>query len=61
MARPSSRHRGGVNVAFADTHVIFLSEDIDYVVYMQLMTSNGRESDTPSAWKNFVLNESDYK
>lgn len=60
-ARPSSRHRGGVNVAFADTHVTFLNEEIDYVVYMQLMTSDAAKSDMPSALKSYVLNESDYK
>ncbi len=50
-ARPSSKHRGGVNVAFADTHVIFLREDIDYAVYAQLMTPNDQDSDMLDAWK----------
>jgi prepilin-type processing-associated H-X9-DG protein len=54
-ARPSSYHRGGVNVAFADTHVTFLKEDIDYKVYMHLMTSNGQKSDMPAAWKKSIF------
>lgn len=58
-ARPSSRHRGGVNAAFADTHVQFLSEDIDYKVYVQLMTADGRASDMPAAWKDFAPREGD--
>ncbi len=60
MARPSSRHRGGVNVAFADTHVIFLNEEIDYVVYMHLMTSDSAKSDMPGAWRGYALNDADY-
>jgi len=35
-ARPSSHHPG-MNVAFCDTHVRFLTSDIDYRVYCQLM------------------------
>ena len=36
-SRPSSPHRNGVNVAFCDSHVRFVSENIDYRVYCQLM------------------------
>jgi prepilin-type processing-associated H-X9-DG protein len=60
-ARPASYHPGGVNVAFADTHVNFLREDIDYKVYMHLMTSNGRKSDIPADWKGYVLREADFR
>ncbi len=45
-ARPASNHRGGVNVAFADAHVTFLNENIDYVTYAQLMTTAGRLAGT---------------
>ncbi len=45
-ARPASNHRGGVNVAFADVHVTFLNENIDYVTYAQLMTSAGELAGT---------------
>jgi prepilin-type N-terminal cleavage/methylation domain-containing protein len=66
-ARPSSNHPGGVNVYFCDNHYRFISEDIDYKVYTQLMTPNGqgaivalpdkRASD--AEWK-YELNEVDY-
>ena len=47
-ARPSSQHPTGVNVAFADGHVNFMREDIDYYVYQQLMTPHGKKSDMPA-------------
>jgi prepilin-type processing-associated H-X9-DG protein len=31
-----SEHPGGVNVAFGDASVAFLSEDVDYIVYQYL-------------------------
>ena len=37
---PSSRHSGGVNIAFCDGHIVFLDETIDHNVYGMLMTSN---------------------
>lgn len=37
---PSSRHSGGVNMAFCDGHIVFLDEKIDHNVYGMLMTSN---------------------
>jgi prepilin-type processing-associated H-X9-DG protein/prepilin-type N-terminal cleavage/methylation domain-containing protein len=37
---PSSRHPGGVNVAFCDGHILFLRETIEPRVYAMLMTSN---------------------
>jgi type II secretory pathway pseudopilin PulG len=46
-ARPSSYHRGGVVVSFADGRVQFLREDVDYLVYCQLMTPNGAEAKFP--------------
>jgi prepilin-type processing-associated H-X9-DG protein len=39
--RPSSAHSGGFHVAFCGGSVKFLSEDIPYVLYSALMTSNG--------------------
>lgn len=59
-ARPSSFHSGGVNVAFCDTHVTFLKQDVDYGVYAQLMTPNGKESDMQAGWK-VPLDDSKYK
>ncbi len=35
--RPSSRHPGGVNMAFGDGNARFVSEMIDYLIYQQLM------------------------
>jgi prepilin-type processing-associated H-X9-DG protein len=42
-ARPAGSHGDGANVAFCDGHGMFLRQDIDYVVYQQLMTPNGRK------------------
>jgi prepilin-type N-terminal cleavage/methylation domain-containing protein/prepilin-type processing-associated H-X9-DG protein len=41
---PNSAHSGGVNVAFCDGHLTFISESLDPVVYGQLMTSNRNRS-----------------
>ena len=47
-SRPRSEHSGGgVNAAYADGHVGFLSETIPYYVYQQLMTPDGANSDMP--------------
>jgi prepilin-type N-terminal cleavage/methylation domain-containing protein/prepilin-type processing-associated H-X9-DG protein len=43
-AFPSSRHPGGVNVAFCGGNIEFMREAIDPVVYGQLMTSNSKRS-----------------
>lgn len=48
FARPASPHSGGMNVAFCDGHGMFLRDDIDYVVYQQLVTPNGRKSVNPA-------------
>lgn len=67
---PSSRHIGGVNVAFCDGHTRFLSEKIAPWVYCQLLTSN-RRARSPRAtqweryvgpdggWVHYILDESD--
>jgi prepilin-type N-terminal cleavage/methylation domain-containing protein/prepilin-type processing-associated H-X9-DG protein len=47
FARPASNHPGGVVVAFCDGHTQFLREDIDYLTYQRLLTSNGRKSADP--------------
>jgi prepilin-type N-terminal cleavage/methylation domain-containing protein/prepilin-type processing-associated H-X9-DG protein len=51
FARPASGHSGGVNVIFADTHTQFLRDDIDYLVYQRLLTSNGKKCVDPLQWK----------
>ncbi len=58
FARPSSYHPGGVNVAFCDGRVIFLSEKIDYYVYCLLMSTNGQRVREPGSNKvipNFAV------
>jgi prepilin-type N-terminal cleavage/methylation domain-containing protein/prepilin-type processing-associated H-X9-DG protein len=47
FARPASKHGSGVNVAFCDGHTQFLRDNIDYVVYQQLMTSQGTKCEDP--------------
>ena len=47
FARPASNHGSGVNVAFCDAHTKFLRDDIDYIVYQQLLTTNGAKCEDP--------------
>jgi prepilin-type N-terminal cleavage/methylation domain-containing protein/prepilin-type processing-associated H-X9-DG protein len=44
FARPSSYHSGGANVVFCGNNATFLRDSIDYRVYVQLMTPDGRKS-----------------
>jgi prepilin-type processing-associated H-X9-DG protein len=37
-----SRHRGGVNFAFGDGHVVFLKENLDMEIYQALSTRDWR-------------------
>ena len=55
-ARPSSFHTAGVNVFFADNSGLFLSENISYLVYQQLMTPYGSKSNSSAP----VLSEGAY-
>jgi prepilin-type N-terminal cleavage/methylation domain-containing protein/prepilin-type processing-associated H-X9-DG protein len=48
FARPAGTHGSGVNVAFCDGHGEFVRDDIDYIVYQQLMTPNGRKCVDPA-------------
>jgi prepilin-type N-terminal cleavage/methylation domain-containing protein/prepilin-type processing-associated H-X9-DG protein len=43
-AFPNSAHSGGVNVQFADGHLVFVGEALDPLVYAQLMTPNRNRS-----------------
>lgn len=54
LARPSSLHGSGVNVAFCDGSVRFLNEGINKLVYSRLITSNGVRYGEPT------LRQSDY-
>jgi prepilin-type processing-associated H-X9-DG protein len=44
QARPSSRHPGGFNVAFAGSQVQFLKETISYYVYARLMAPDDKNA-----------------
>jgi len=41
---PSSNHPGGVQTAFVGGQVVFISDQIDNLVYAQIMTSNHKRS-----------------
>ncbi|MDZ4819374.1 MAG: DUF1559 domain-containing protein [Planctomycetota bacterium] len=62
FARPSSQHSGGVNAAFCDASIKFLSQEMAYHVYQQLMTADGRSPrcEVPLPNKNYVLSGQDY-
>ncbi len=49
---PSSNHPGGINVAFVGGQSVFVSDQIDNLVYAQLMTSNHKRSDLMDAAGN---------
>ena len=49
FARPSSSHRGGVNVVYADGHTEFLSDQVDYAIYTYKMTADGRNLRRPGS------------
>lgn len=66
-ARPSSAHPGGVNVVFCDNHHRFISEDIPYHVYTQLMTPrqaavrvNAAGDTAKSQGWTYLINEAEY-
>ena len=64
FARPSSYHPGGVNAAFADGHTAWLRQDIDYKVYVQLMTPRHDEVKvqfSDATWAGYILSDADYK
>jgi prepilin-type N-terminal cleavage/methylation domain-containing protein len=56
-ARPSSNHRGGVMVGFADGHTAFITDGIDYIAYQSLMTPDNAKSSMPSP--NYQLKTTD--
>ena len=55
--RPSSRHPGGVIMAFADGSARFVTQEIQYHVYQALLTPNNRQSDMPQ--RGYVYSGSD--
>lgn len=57
-SRPSSNHPGGVVMTMASSRTKFVRENIDYIVYQQLLTPNAQKSDMPD--KDYILNGEDY-
>jgi hypothetical protein len=43
-ARPSSNHPGGAVVMFCDRHAGFVSDQVEYDVYLGMMTPNGEKA-----------------
>lgn len=48
LARPSSAHANGVNMSFADGGTRFISESIDYRVYISMLTPDSENSFQPA-------------
>jgi prepilin-type N-terminal cleavage/methylation domain-containing protein/prepilin-type processing-associated H-X9-DG protein len=48
FARPAGPHGSGFNAAFCDGHNEFIRDNIDYIVYQQLMTPVGRKCVDPT-------------
>jgi hypothetical protein len=55
LARPSSAHVTGVNIATADGGTRYLNESIDYRVWQALMTPRGKSSSVP--FPEYVLSD----
>jgi len=51
FASPSSNHVGGVNAAFCDGKTQFINDDIDYIVYCQMMTPDNTKPTYPGSDK----------
>ena len=68
-ARPSSEHRGGVHAGFADGHVQFVRDTIDYDVYARLLSPDGDKCQKDliqhghggDVIQNAILSDTDYK
>ena len=49
IARPSSPHPGGFHITFADGHTMFMSQDVTYQIYAELMTPRGAYARMPGS------------
>lgn len=58
LDRPSSRHSGGVIVAFADGSTQFLRDNVPYFILQHLMAPQSAESD--HYFESYVLKVADY-
>jgi len=61
LPRPSSSHPAGIIVSFCDLRTMYLGENVDYAVVVQLMTPWGARSSQYSVNANRLLDDSDYK
>ncbi len=59
FARPSSYHRGGVNIVMASGAARLLNDQIDYLVWQRLMTADGanvklagQDEPAPQPWRH---------
>ncbi len=62
VARPSSAHRGGFQVAMCDGSVRFINNDVQYAVYAALMTPHGAAAkdpgtNSPATFQNIAIGE----
>ena len=49
VARPSSAHPGGFLVTYCDGHTAFMSQDVTYQIYAELMTPRGSHARQPGS------------
>jgi prepilin-type N-terminal cleavage/methylation domain-containing protein/prepilin-type processing-associated H-X9-DG protein len=49
ISRPSSPHPGGFNITFSDGHTTFMSQDVAYQIYAELMTPRGAFARVPGS------------
>jgi prepilin-type processing-associated H-X9-DG protein len=59
-SRPSSRHPGGVNMFFAGGNLKFIAEDLEYLVYRQLMTPSSSQATNVSNQSLLPLNDGSF-
>jgi prepilin-type N-terminal cleavage/methylation domain-containing protein/prepilin-type processing-associated H-X9-DG protein len=67
FASPRSRHPGGANVMFTDSHSDFLQESVDYLIYQAMCTADGEQAGQraglapPPArnYRNYILDPGD--
>jgi prepilin-type N-terminal cleavage/methylation domain-containing protein len=54
-SRPSANHSGGVNVSYCGGNAGYLSDEIDYKVFTQLMTPNQKQVNIAAVGSNAIL------
>jgi type II secretory pathway pseudopilin PulG len=56
FARPASNHGSGANAIFCGGEGRYIRDDIDYIVYQQLLTANGKKCVDPVNFDNYLNN-----